>query len=65
MGAEGRQVWPSRWQRVVLAVLGLANAWSAYRTRYDHPLPAFLNAAAACVLLVFALVPRRAKGEAR
>jgi len=56
-------VWPASWQRLLLLVLGVANAWSAYATYPVRPFPAILNATAAVVLLILALAVKRKKGE--
>ncbi len=51
------------WLSVVLVVLSLMNAWSAYRTWQDERLPALLNAASAAVMLVFAIVLWSRRGQ--
>ena len=55
--------WPTGRQRLLLLVLGVANAWSAYATYAVRPAAAILNAAAAVVLLVLAVATKRKRGE--
>ena len=52
LGAQRKHVWPRGWPRLLLLVLILANLWSCYTVRLDHPLLAIGHGAMALVLLV-------------